>query len=178
RPSGSTPTNPGTQPPEEFPDHARHEASQPGETLRGTDGRDLMIATDGGNTLRGLAGDDVLIGGAGDDLLDGGEGDDRLEGNGGENRLFGGPGADVFVIADGAADLLMDFSAAEGDRIDLSAYSRSNYGPEGGRTAIRLEQSGIWIDIHFEPADAPPGRIARVRGAPIAEVETAIIGID
>lgn len=178
RPSGGVPAGAAPDEPEAGPDYTRHEATEAGEVLRGSEGSDLMIATDGGNTLRGLGGDDLLLGGAGDDLLDGGEGGDRLEGRGGANRLYGGTGADVFVIANGAADLLMDFSAAEGDAIDLSAYSRASYGSAGGMEAIRLAPSGNWIDIHFEPADAPSRRIARVRDATLADVEAAITGIE
>ncbi len=178
RPRGAVPDAWIHERSESLAHYTRHEAAEAGEILRGGAGPDLMIASDGGNTLRGLGGDDLLIGGAGDDLLDGGEGDDRLEGGSGENRLFGGPGADVFVIAGGAADLLMDFSTAEGDTIDLSAYSRAAYGPSGGMDALRLAPGGNWIDIHFEPANAPSSRIARVRGGTVEEVEAALTGIE
>ena len=60
-----------------------------------------------GDRLEGGAGRDVLVGGAGGDLL------------------LGGPGADRFVLAAGHGPgkaqglILLDFSRAEGDRIDL-----------------------------------------------------------
>ena len=64
--------------------------------------------------------DDTLLGGAGNDLLMGGSGRDCL---------WGGSGADLFRFADGdfaggtlaLADVISDFNAADGDRIDLSA---------------------------------------------------------
>ena len=75
-----------------------------------------------------LGGDDVLIGGAGNDLLFGGAGDDVLIGGPGNDIMYGGLGADTFVWQSGdqgsvdnpAMDIVMDFSLAEGDRLDLS----------------------------------------------------------
>lgn len=91
----------------------------------------------GNSTLLGLGGNDRLIGGSGVDRLYGGEGNDELRGGAGDDFLFGGSGADRllgglgadrFVFGEGdlsaqrtLADTIMDFSAAQGDRIDLSA---------------------------------------------------------
>src|SRR5262245_2659692 len=84
------------------------------------------------NTLAGLAGNDVLRGGLGNDVLDGGDGQDRLYGGFGADTMTGGLGADTFVI-EGANqtaavvpfmiiyDRITDFSAAQGDHIDVSA---------------------------------------------------------
>ena len=66
---------------------------------------------------------------AGDDVLKGGEADDRLIGGGGADDLYGGAGADRFVFetlsdSRGAAstrDVIFDFSAKDGDKIDLRA---------------------------------------------------------
>ena len=81
------------------------------------------------NRLSGGAGDDVLDGGAGDDVLDGGVGNDTLIGGSGADILTGGAGADRFVFrigdldADPArSDTIGDFSRADGDKIDLSAF--------------------------------------------------------
>jgi Ca2+-binding RTX toxin-like protein len=81
-----------------------------------------------GNALTGNAAANALWGMAGADTLRGGEGADVLSGGAGADALFGGRGADrfVFTAADAGAgmaarDWLWDLSAAEGDRIDLSA---------------------------------------------------------
>lgn len=81
------------------------------------------------NRLAGNSGNNVLSGGAGNDTLLGGAGNDRLIGGPGADRLSGGPGADVFAfrfVTDSrpiaaARDVIVDFSRAQGDRIDLSA---------------------------------------------------------
>lgn len=79
------------------------------------------------NVLDGLGGNDRLVGAEGDDRLDGGAGNDTLIGGPGRDLLIGGSGADLFLFTAGSsgttartADLIRDFSHAEGDRIDLS----------------------------------------------------------
>lgn len=72
--------------------------------------------------------DDDLIGSVRSDILDGAGGDDRLDGRRGADRCTGGIGADRFVVSKASdtglgqrADLITDFSAVEGDQLDLSA---------------------------------------------------------
>jgi Ca2+-binding RTX toxin-like protein len=100
----------------------------------GGPGNDTLVGGTGADGLFGGAGDDVLDGGAGDDLLVGGLGDDVLDGGGGSNILVGGAGADIFrlntpggyggAVVNGLSpaepDTLVDFNAAEGDRLDFS----------------------------------------------------------
>jgi Ca2+-binding RTX toxin-like protein len=81
----------------------------------------------GADTLSGLDGNDQLIGNGGADLLFGGSGADILIGGAGADTLTGGSEADLFrflIASDSGrgrnADLIADFNAAEGDRIDLS----------------------------------------------------------
>lgn len=77
------------------------------------------------NTLQGNTGRNVLVGLGGEDELRGREGDDLLLGGGGADSLTGGDGADKFVFAElsqstpGNRDVILDFSRAEGDKIDL-----------------------------------------------------------
>lgn len=108
------------------------------DTLRGGSGHDNLLGGIGNDALIGDAGDDLLVGGAGIDRLLGGAGSDWLEGDdgadtlsGGAGRDFmeGGAGADRFVFDDpdfssasrSTADRILDFSHAEGDRINLAA---------------------------------------------------------
>ena len=95
----------------------------------GGSGRDRLLLGGGNDTGLGGAGDDVIWGESGNDLLSGGSGNDRLRGGTGLDRLSAGGGADHFEfrsLADSTAalaarDVITDFSALQGDRIDLSA---------------------------------------------------------
>ena len=83
-------------------------------------------------TGNGLA--NILAGGSGNDLLNGAAGNDTLIGGLGADALTGGTGADVFVYTDAAQsgaglfDTIADFSAGEGDLIDLSAIDANAVG--------------------------------------------------
>ncbi len=77
------------------------------------------------NSLTGNAGNNTLSGVAGIDRLFGMDGNDTLVGGAGADSLRGGAGADMFVYAYAsestlaARDSILDFSHAEGDKIDL-----------------------------------------------------------
>jgi Ca2+-binding RTX toxin-like protein len=107
------------------------------DTLKGDNGDNVLRGLDGQDTLMGRGGVDILWGGGGDDQMHGGNwgdtlfgeaGNDYLVGGYGIDDLYGGAGADTFVWDDGEtgasvllADDIVDFNAAEGDRIDLSS---------------------------------------------------------
>ncbi len=98
-------------------------------TLNGNSGNNLIRGGDGNDTILGNDGNDTLFGDAGADLLRGGNGTDILNGGLGSDQLQGGAGADIFrftSVADlgltgATTDRVLDFTAAQGDRIDLSA---------------------------------------------------------
>ncbi|WP_393015482.1 peptidylprolyl isomerase [Limnothrix redekei] len=125
--------------------------------LRGIDGNDL-INGDGGNdflngnqgndTVNGGAGDDFVRGGQGDDVLLGGDGNDVLCGDFGADTLTGGVGADTFLLRTdtaigirAAADLVVDFSAAQGDRVGIVgsvSLEQLTLQSQGGSTVLQL----------------------------------------
>jgi Ca2+-binding RTX toxin-like protein len=81
--------------------------------LEGNAGANLLDGADGDDTIYGQGGTDTLIGGGGADLLSGDAGEDHLQ---------GGLGADRFLfqgVAEANGDVIADFNALEGDRIDL-----------------------------------------------------------
>ncbi|WRH92595.1 LapA family giant adhesin [Pseudomonas fluorescens] len=91
---------------------------------------DVSGAHDGNDTLLGGAGNDILFGSGGNDWLDGGKGNDILLGGTGNDTLIGGQGNDILIGGSGADtfvwkagdtgnDVIKDFKAADGDRIDL-----------------------------------------------------------
>jgi Ca2+-binding RTX toxin-like protein len=85
------------------------------------------------NQLVGNGFSNVLIGNQGADTIDGNGGNDTLNGGLQADRLMGGSGADTFVyndqvessVARGSIDVIYDFSATEGDRIDLTSIDAS-----------------------------------------------------
>ncbi len=84
------------------------------ENVSGSQGSDTLIGNAGANVLQGWNGNDVLQGGAGHDILTGGAGADRF--------VYAALG-DSMVGAN--ADHIMDFSHAQGDRIDLHLIDAS-----------------------------------------------------
>ena len=87
-------------------------------------GHDTVYLGDDGETVTGGSGSANVQGGAGADTITGGSGNDVLNGGGGNDTLTGGAGADRFVFrAGGGADAVTDFSQAQGDRINLSAFT-------------------------------------------------------
>jgi Ca2+-binding RTX toxin-like protein len=88
----------------------------------GGQGNDLILGALGNDDLHGAFHNDTLSGGQGDDTLFGGQGNDLLQGRADNDVLTGGLGADTFwLTGSGAAnaDTIMDFSAADGDKIGL-----------------------------------------------------------
>lgn len=85
---------------------------------------------------------DVFAGSSGANQLDGGAGDDVLYGAAGRDVLVGGEGADTFLFkaaGDSRAsdpDFLQDFSAAQGDRIDLRQIDADT--TRSGNQAFRI----------------------------------------
>lgn len=116
-----------------------------GVTITGTGNDDFIDATqtvagqplptDSGDIIHGYGGDDHITGGngadqifgdSGNDFLNGGGGNDIITGGAGNDEMRGNAGADTFVFTAptdstvATHDDILDFSTAEGDKIDLS----------------------------------------------------------
>ncbi|HSD38720.1 MAG TPA: VCBS domain-containing protein [Rhodocyclaceae bacterium] len=166
-----------------------------GDLANGGLGNDALTGT-GGNShlLYGGAGNDYLHGGTGSDALRGGAGNDHIEGGGGSDVLRGDSGADVFIWSlndgsasagttaaaagnpygvaagvglSGTADLVMDFSKAEGDALDLrdvlvgeshqglASGNLSNYlhfEASNGNTVVHVSTTGGFAGGTYNPA--------------------------
>ena len=79
-----------------------------GDSIVGSDQRDVIVGLAGDDVIHGGLGDDFIIGGAGADQIDGGDGDDIIV-DLDSDLLTGGEGRDVFVVngmsADGSATI-------------------------------------------------------------------------
>ena len=127
------------------------------DVIVGSSGANLLIGGGGNDTVLGGADNDRLVGGSGNDILAGGAGIDRLTGGDGADILTGGAGIDLLFGEDGAdrfrwtevndstlstRDRVMDFSSAEGDKLDFGVFDASYEG--AGRFAGGGEASIIW----------------------------------
>ena len=140
-----------------------------------------VMATDGLRFLKsvlvGTATADILVGASGAETLNGGGGDDIIAGGGAKDILRGGLGADVFTfnaVSDSTAaaagrDTVLDFSQAQGDRINLrmidantvlagdQAFSFVGLGPTTGAGTLAFAHMGgntlIQADVDGGGAD-------------------------
>jgi large repetitive protein len=93
-----------------------------GKDLVGTDGVDILVGNGPAQTIQGMGGDDTLLADIGNDILDGGTGADELHGGTGADT-FRWSEADLGSVADDTVDhvdTIKDFSASEGDTLDVS----------------------------------------------------------
>ena len=123
-----------------------------GLTLSGTSAAEALAGGAGADTLLGRGGADTLTGAAGDDTLSGGGGRDVLIGGAGADSLTGGAGADRFAfqgLGEGR-DVVTDFAATSGDRLDVTAIFGA--GPHtqaellaGGFVAFQDQADGLHL---------------------------------
>jgi Ca2+-binding RTX toxin-like protein len=97
-----------------------------GDTLTGSDFRNLLFGRTGNDTIAGRRGDDEISGGLGADAIGGGRGRDLLNPGSGNDTINGGTGRDR---------LSFDF-APVGVSVDLRAGTATNWGT---KTLARIE---------------------------------------
>ncbi|MBX9698311.1 MAG: type I secretion C-terminal target domain-containing protein, partial [Acetobacteraceae bacterium] len=102
------------------------------DRLSGRAGNDTLGGGDGNDTMEGAGGRDSLVGGAGNDVLVGGRGADALTGGAGADRF-------LFSAANEGTDTVLDFSVAQGDRLDLTGILGA--GPDGQAALL----AGGWL---------------------------------
>jgi VCBS repeat-containing protein len=148
------------------PDHATH-------VIAGTSGDDLRIGfedlpntgdADYNDTVFDVAFAPsimpVALAGDGTDTLNGGDGDDTLYGGIGD-ILLGGCGADLFIFSQMGQMTIKDFSAKEGDTLDLSALLETadpvqdsidqfvHASQQGKSTVLSVDTDGAANGSHF-----------------------------
>jgi hypothetical protein len=132
------------------------------DNIVGTDGPDLALTGNGNdNLIAGLAGDDTLSGLGGDDILAGGLGSDTMT---------GGAGADTFVIDTdslgvGIEDVIVDYSGADGDEIDLSQLLQGAFG-----SGLDGADGSSYVYVNRNVGDTDPNDGNGVEGDLIVDV--------
>ncbi|MFY8094246.1 MAG: M10 family metallopeptidase C-terminal domain-containing protein [Niveispirillum sp.] len=110
----------------------------------------------------------AITGGAGNDSLDGQGGNDTLDGGAGADTLTGGAGADRFRLGDG--DQVMDFTAADGDRLDLS----------GGPALTWIDSAGfsnVAGELRWEVAGSDVRLLADLDGDGSADMTITLMAV-
>jgi len=109
------------------------------DQVSGDDGDDIVNGNIGADLVLGGAGNDTVRGGQDNDSVSGGTGADWLSGDRGDDTISGGAGADVFHSSSGAGvDRVLDFSSAEGDRVQLDPGTAYTLRFVGGDTVIDM----------------------------------------
>ncbi|MGO4123146.1 calcium-binding protein [Inquilinus sp. YAF38] len=138
------------------------------ENLIGSAFDDTLGGTGAANRMEGGDGADWLVAAGGDDTLLGGSGDDRMDAEYGADVLTGGAGADRFIYrafsdstVDAAGrDRIEDFSAAEGDSINLHSIGAD--GSWNGR--FTFTGSGAFTGLAGELIVVADGGVTTVYG--------------
>ncbi|WP_257819136.1 hypothetical protein [Phenylobacterium sp. J367] len=90
----------------------------------------------------------------------GGLGDDWLSGDRGDDTVTGGAGADVFhTFGEAGFDWVVDFSAAEGDRVQLDPGTEYSLAQVGSDVVITMEGGGQMILLGVQLSSLPSGWI-------------------
>jgi serralysin len=130
------------------------------DRLAGDDGDDIVYGNLGNDTCDGGVGNDLVRGGQGDDSLTGGAGNDWLSGDRGDDTISGGAGADTFHSFAGAGvDRVIDFSIAEGDRVQLDPGTAYTVSQVGGDTVISMGPGDQMILVGVTMTSLPAGWI-------------------
>lgn len=128
------------------------------DRLFGDAGNDIVYGNLGNDTADGGSGADTLRGGQGDDSLVGGDGNDWISGDRGSDTLVGGAGADIFhAFADAGIDRILDFNAAEGDRLQLEGGTPYTIAQIGADTHVTFQGGADIILVGVEAASLPNG---------------------
>ncbi|HEX5376955.1 MAG TPA: calcium-binding protein [Phenylobacterium sp.] len=130
------------------------------DSLLGETGDDIVYGNLGADTCIGGDGDDWVRGGQDNDTLSGGNGNDWMSGDRGSDTISGGAGADIFhTFADAGIDRVIDFSAAEGDRVLLDPGTAYTVSQVAGDTVVDMGGGAQLILVGVQMSALPQGWI-------------------
>ena len=116
---------------------------QDNDIVTGGQDNDFLYGNMGDDQIYGNMGNDTIFAGAGNDLVFSGQGDDSIIGGLGNDTMYGNLGADRYIFGTGSgADIIMDFSFTEGDRLDLQGQSYTTGTGAGGAVQLTLSGGG------------------------------------
>ena len=116
------------------------------DSLSGGADYDLVYGNLGDDTCNGDDGNDIVRGGQGNDVVNGGAGNDFVSGDKGDDTMIGGTGADSFhTFGDAGIDRVIDFSLAQGDRVQFDPGTQFSVAQSGADTVITMTGGGQMI---------------------------------
>ena len=127
------------------------------DLLFGDQGDDIVLGNLGYDTCEGGDGADTVRGGQHEDIVRGGAGDDWLAGDRGEDTISGGAGADIFhTHGEAGVDRVLDFSRAEGDRVNLLPGTQHTASQVGSDVVIQMSGGGrmVLVGVQLSSLDA------------------------
>ncbi|THD80684.1 MAG: calcium-binding protein [Phenylobacterium sp.] len=137
--------------------------------LLGGQGDDSIVAHSGDNLLHGNLGNDTLQGGTGHDTMHGGQGDDVIRGGSGNDWISGDLGNDTLTGAGGndtfhtglgmGHDVVTDFSAAQGDKVQVDVGVSWTVSQSGANTLVTLSDGTSMTLDNVTAASLPSGWI-------------------
>lgn len=144
---------------------------QHNDLLSGGYDHDIVYGNMGNDTLYGdnepglfgieLTGADTIRGGQGDDSIEGNAGNDLIWGDRGNDTISGGAGADTFAIfSGGGIDRILDFNAAQGDRVVVENGSPYTVRQVGGDAVVDLGGGDQMILVGVNASSLPAGWIS------------------
>jgi len=130
------------------------------DSLSGGADYDIVYGNLGDDTCNGDDGNDIVRGGQGDDVINGGAGADFVSGDKGSDTVTGGLGADSFhTFGDAGLDRVLDFSLAQGDRVQLDPGTQFSVAQVAGDTVISMTGGGQMILVGISMSTLTPGWI-------------------
>jgi len=130
------------------------------DSLVGSAGQNLVYGNLGNDTCDGGDGNDIVRGGQDNDVINGGAGDDYVSGDKGDDTVTGGAGADLFhTFGDAGIDRVLDFSLAQGDRVQLDPGTQYAVVQSGADTVINMTGGGQMVLVGVQMSTLTPGWI-------------------
>ncbi|WP_296596175.1 calcium-binding protein, partial [Phenylobacterium sp.] len=128
------------------------------DSLVGSAGQNLVYGNLGNDTCEGGDGTDIVRGGQDNDVLNGGAGDDYVSGDKGSDTVTGGAGADIFhTFGDAGVDRVLDFSLAQGDRVQLDPGTQYTVSQVGADTVIDMTGGGQMVLVGVQMSSLTAG---------------------
>jgi Ca2+-binding RTX toxin-like protein len=157
-----------------------------GDFIWGDSADNMLSGSDGADRIYGGGGNDTLIGGMGAYFSENFAPASGIPGIPANDSLSGGAGADIFVFTAlydsdiPRADVISDFSASEGDKIDLSSFY-AGYPQEGDPIDLTFvgyrNFSGEAGELHLVHGDTSTNLEIDVNGDLAADFRVTLVGV-